>query len=85
MADALAELHPDVVRVTWKFRRWQHQVDYRPFKGNQLIYREGVVVPQGINNYGMVLQPEGAPHAWNLADVAKRNSDRAKALHGDGN
>jgi hypothetical protein len=35
--------------------RWQHQVDYRPFKKNRLILKEGVEIPEGVNNYGMVL------------------------------
>ena len=35
--------------------RWQHHVDYRPFKGNKLIRKSGVVIPEGVNNYGMVL------------------------------
>jgi hypothetical protein len=37
MAKALCELHPDVSRITWKWNRWQHQVDYTPFKRNRLI------------------------------------------------
>jgi len=32
MAEALAELHPDVATVAWKFGRWQHHVNYKPFK-----------------------------------------------------
>jgi hypothetical protein len=34
MAESLMEQHPDVAKVAWKFRRWQHSVDYRPFKKN---------------------------------------------------
>lgn len=37
MAQSLVEQHPDVARVTRKFNRYQHHVDYRPFKGNKLI------------------------------------------------
>jgi len=55
MAQALQRLHPDVVKITRKWGRWQHQVDYRPFKGNKLIKKEGVIIPEGINNYGMKL------------------------------
>lgn len=51
----LADMHPDVARVVWKFNRWHHYVDYKPFKKNKLIRREGVVIPKGINNYGMKL------------------------------
>lgn len=36
-AKALEELHPDIVKTTWKFNRWHHQVDYRVFKLNKLI------------------------------------------------
>jgi hypothetical protein len=54
-ARSLAEQHPDIVKVTWKFHRWHHQVNYKPFKSNLLIRKEGIVIPQEINNYGMVL------------------------------
>jgi TET-Associated Glycosyltransferase len=35
----LVRLHPDVARLTWKYNRWHHHVDYRPFKDNRLIRR----------------------------------------------
>lgn len=54
-AESLQQQHPDVVKVTWKFNRWHHQVNYKPFKGNKLIPKEGVGIPDGINNYGMKL------------------------------
>ena len=53
MARSLQEQHPDVVSVTWKYSRWQHQVDYSPFKRNKLIRRKDAIVPPGHNNYGM--------------------------------
>lgn len=53
----LAEVHPDVARVAWRYGRVHHQVDYRPFKAQALILRRGVVLPQGPNNYGMSLRP----------------------------
>jgi hypothetical protein len=49
----IADLHPDVADVVWRFNRWHHHVDYSPFKGNQLIKKQGIVIPEGINNYGM--------------------------------
>ena len=55
MAKSLQHQHPDVVKVVWKWNRWQHQVDYRPFKNNQLILKPSVVIPDEPNNYGMVL------------------------------
>lgn len=56
----LAALHPDVARVVWKFGRWHHQVDYRPFRANKLVRRPGVEIPEGVDNYGMVLKHIGA-------------------------
>lgn len=47
----IADLHPDVAEVVWRFNRWHHKVDYRPFKKNALI--RTVNVPHGINNYGL--------------------------------
>lgn len=55
MARSLQLQHPDVVKVTRKWGRWQHHVDYRPFKGNRLIRREGVEVPEGVDDFGMRL------------------------------
>lgn len=56
MAQALVDLHPDVAKVAWKFGRWQHQVNYNGFRKNKLIKKKGLVIPEGINNYGMVLK-----------------------------
>ena len=36
MAESLQRQHPDVVTVTRKWGRWQHQVDYRKFRSNRL-------------------------------------------------
>jgi len=55
MAQSLQRQHPDVTKITRKWGRWQHQVDYRPFKANKLILKEGIEIPKGVNNYGMKL------------------------------
>jgi hypothetical protein len=55
MAKTLQRLHPDVTKITRKWGRWQHQVDYRPFRANKLILKRGVTIEPGINNYGMQL------------------------------
>ena len=57
-AESLAQQHPDVVKVTRKFNRWHHQVNYSPFKRNILKFKEGIELPSGINNYGMSLKSE---------------------------
>jgi len=51
----LADLHPDVAKVVWRFNRWHHHVDYAPFKRNKLIRKQGLNIPQGINDYGMTI------------------------------
>ena len=56
MAQSLQRQHPDVVKVTRKWGRWQHQVNYRPFKANKLIKKADAVIPEGVNNYGMELK-----------------------------
>jgi hypothetical protein len=72
MAQSLQKQHPDVTKITWKWGRWQHQVDYRRFKSNRLIPKEGIVIPEGVNNYGMVLtrKPGGVPEL-----VAQKDGD----------
>jgi hypothetical protein len=52
----LVRLHPDVARLTWKFGRWHHQVNYGPFRANKLIRRDDIAIPSGVDNYGMVLR-----------------------------
>jgi len=56
----IADLHPDVARVVWKFRRWHHHVDYSPFKRNKLIRRPDLIIPEGPDNYGMKLITVGS-------------------------
>ena len=61
MAESLREQHPDVVKVVRKWNRWQHFVDYRPFKNNKFIPKPGFEVPTEANNYGMELIHIGKP------------------------
>ena len=56
MAQDLMAQHPDVVNITWRWGRWQHHVNYKPFVNNKLIRKTGLDVPNIINNYGMVLK-----------------------------
>jgi hypothetical protein len=39
MAKSLQRQHPDVTRITWKWGRWQHSVNYRPFASNRLVLK----------------------------------------------
>ena len=55
MAESLRKQHPDIVKITRKWGRWQHHVNYKPFAKNKLIKRKDITIPKGINNYGMKL------------------------------
>ncbi len=57
----LQDMHPDVTSVVFKFGRWHHHVDYRPFKANKLIRADDAVIVHGTNNYGMSLAQIGSP------------------------
>lgn len=55
-AEELYNAHPDVTRITQKFKRWHHHVNYKPFKKNKLIRKEGLVLRDEVNEYGMQLK-----------------------------
>ena len=54
-AKSLQEQHPDVVKIVWRFNRWHHLVNYKPFAKNILIRKQGTQIINEINNYGMTL------------------------------
>ena len=37
----LEKLHPDVVKTVWKFGRYHHHVDYKPFRDNKPEFIDG--------------------------------------------
>lgn len=51
----IADLHPDVAKVVWRFNRWHHHVDYRAFKKNKLQRIKNIYIPDVVNNFGMKL------------------------------
>lgn len=56
MARSLVRQHPDVTRIVWKWGRYQHEVDYKPFKHNKLQLKSNMCLPHGPNEFGMILQ-----------------------------
>jgi len=53
---SLYNQHPDVVKLTKKWGRWHHNVDYSIFV-QQPIKKKGLNIPQGkVNEYGMVMR-----------------------------
>ena len=57
-SEMLFRMHPDVTKNVWRYGRWHHFVDYLPFKDNRLKYKEGLKIPEGINEYGLKLIKE---------------------------
>ena len=58
MAQSLQKQHPDVTKIVYKFNKWHHSVDYRPFRKNKLIRKKNLNLKKGVNNYGMVLKED---------------------------
>ena len=48
MAKSLQEQHPDVVTIKQKWGRWQHSVDYRKFRTNRFIPKEGIIISKEV-------------------------------------
>jgi len=55
MALSLQKQHPDVVKITRRWGRWQHLVDYSKFKYNKLKLKKNIQIEDKVNNYGMKL------------------------------
>ena len=55
-AKSLMEQHPNECKIVWRHNRWHHQVDYSAFKNNKLKLKKNIVIPEGINNYGLHLK-----------------------------
>ena len=73
----IADLHPDVAEVVWKFNRWHHQVNYNEFKKkNKLIFKDDYVKKTGVNEYGMrLVYAEDTNEKENLWKLIKENQD----------
>lgn len=56
MAQSLVDQHPDICRITEKWGRFQHHVDYRLFEKNKLKLKPDVKILDEVNNYGMKLE-----------------------------
>ena len=54
-AESLQQQHPDVVKIVRRFNRWHHYVNYKLFKKNKLIKKQGINIINKTNNYGMKL------------------------------
>lgn len=52
----LVDMHPDVSELVWKFGRCHHNVNYKKFKKTRLIRKKDIIIPNVVNNYGMILK-----------------------------
>lgn len=68
MALSLKAQHPDVVKVSWRFNRWQHVADYSACAaiGNKAVWngcvlklKPGIKISKNPDEFGMVLQTKG--------------------------
>ncbi len=72
--EELQRAHPDIVRLTEKWGRWHHHVDYSGFK-QQLRRRPDVVIPDRVNDFGMVLEERsGGQWAAPLLSLAEQSA-----------
>ena len=55
-SNMIVRLHPDIAKLTRRFGRCHHLVDYRSFKANKLRRRRGLEIADGTNNFGMELR-----------------------------
>lgn len=69
MAESLRDQHPDIVRITEKWGRWQHHVDYRGFRKNKLIVKPGVIIPDGSDEFGMEIRSIGGEEETEGGDL----------------
>lgn len=55
-AESLQNQHPDCVKIIRRYNRWHHSINFNNFKKNRLIKKEGIIVKDVINEYGMILK-----------------------------
>jgi len=54
----LIDVYPQYSRMVTRYGRCHHHVDYSSFQRTKLIRKIGVTIPDGVNNYGMVLKEQ---------------------------
>lgn len=52
----LVKEYPHISKLTYKFNRWHHEVNYRVFKYNKLRRKKGLKISKKNNEYGMKLK-----------------------------
>lgn len=74
-AQSLKDQHPDVVDIVWKFNRYHHQVNYKPFIKNKPILKAGVTKVKPCNEFGMSLMYDDSLTESQIEALRKNNGD----------
>lgn len=51
----LVDMHPDICKLTKRWNRCHHYVNYKPFKKNKLIKKDNIKIPNESNEYDLKL------------------------------
>jgi len=54
-AESLRKQHPDCVKVTWKWGRWHHHIDYSIFQKEKPTLKADLNIPKVVDNKGLKL------------------------------
>lgn len=54
-SQTLVDAYPEYASLAWRYDRWHHRVDFDVFKKNILKKKTGLIIPGGVNEYGMKL------------------------------
>ena len=55
-SEMLVKAYPHISKLTFKFSRIHHHVDYKPFRTNKLRKRKDIKIEDAVNDYGMKLK-----------------------------
>ena len=59
------------VNIVYRYGRWHHDVDMRPFRNNKFILKDDIVIPKEPNEYGMVLVEDFGTPNQHIVDKPK--------------
>jgi hypothetical protein len=65
----LVRMHPDVARLTWKYGRWHHEVNYKPFAGNRPVRKPGPLPRVDTDEFGLQLVADRPVRSARLREI----------------
>jgi hypothetical protein len=90
MVQSLKDQHPDIVAITEKWGRPQHTINYHLFNKNKLVRKPDLLIPDGVNNYGMTLRYtkeglNGNGIDEDAGEIMDRDREECKPVVSEGN